>query len=211
MSLFVVLILVLITALVLTSFSFWLLAIAQQQPPSDWIVVHVLSPILRTIALIIAVSLVFPILFPQSSVAALWQMLSSQDHFSNLLNILFIASLLMSFLPFIGHPLISMPVQGGLAIAVVFDWFFDDPGLSISWFPDAWTLLKIGLAMLVIFLLGQQAARLLAQRVDEMFHLTGSIQLVADVIYLPLLVPVILIYGDWLKQQLPITVVLGYS
>lgn len=205
MSLVLVLPLILIAGASTTFLSFWLLLKAHEQPPSDWFVVHVVSPLLRTVSLIVAVSLLFPVLFPQSSVTVLWQMLLQQDYFSTLINSLFLASLLMSFLPLLGHPMLSLPVQSCLAIAVVFDWFFMNRSIEIIWVPGWETLLKLAFAMLVILVIGQQAARYLAKRIDEAYHLVGSLQLVADVIYLPLLVPIMMIYGDWLKLQLPLT------
>ncbi len=205
MSLVIVLPLILIIGAITTSLSFWALIKAHEQPPTDWIVVHVLSPVLRIISLIIAVSLVFPILFTDSSFTALWQMLLQQNHFNNLLNSLFFASLLMSFLPILGHPMVSLPAQSCLAIAVLFDWFFSNRSVDMIWFPDWLNLLKLALAMIIILVVGYQAATYLAKRIDEAYHLVGSVQLVADVVYLPLLVPVMLIYGNWLKLQLPLT------
>ena len=208
MNLFVVLPLILLTGAITTSLSFWLLNKAHEHPPSDWVVVHVVSPILRMMSLIIAVSLVFPVLFSQSSVTALWHMLAQQDHFNNLLNTLFFASLLMSFIPLLSHPMVSLPAQSCLAIAVVFDWFFAESSAGIAWIPDWLTLLKLALAMLAVLVIGHQLSSYVAKRVDETYHLSGSIQLVADVIYLPLLVPIMIIYGAWLKQQLPLTAVI---
>ena len=208
MNLVIALPLILITGAITTSLSFWFLNKAHEHPPSDWAVVHVLSPVLRTISLIIAVSLVFPVLFPQSSVAALWQMLLQQEHFNNLLNSLFFASLLMSFIPLLSHPMVSLPSQSCLAIAVVFDWFFSERSVEILWMPDWLTILKLVVTMLAILLIGHQLASYVSKQVDETYHLTGSIQLVADVIYLPLLVPIMMIYGGWLSQQLPLTAVI---
>ncbi len=208
MSLILVFMLVLMIAAITTVTSFWLLAQAHEHPPSDWVVVHVVSPVFRTISLIVAISLVFPVLFPQTSVGALWQMLSQNDHFSTLLNSLFFASLFMSLLPILGHPLISMPLQACLGIAVVFDWAYKEQITQVSWLPDWTLLLKLLLAMLVIFFVGHRSAVAISRYIDETWHLSGSIQLVADAVYLPLLIPVMIIYGNWLTQQLPLTAVL---
>ena len=43
------------------------------------------------------------------------------------------------------------------------------------------------------------------QELDEKFHIDGSIRLVADSIYLVLQIPVMLLYINFLRQQLPIT------
>lgn len=208
MSLILVFALVMMIAALTTITSFWLLGHAHKHPPTDWVIVHVISPVLRTFALIVAISLVFPILFSQSSSGALWQLLSQSDHFSTLLNSLFFASLFLSFLPLLGHPLVSMPLQASLGIAVVFDWFYQDEITQISWLPDWFTLLKILLVMLVIFFVGHRSAVVVSRYIDETWNLTGSIQLVADAIYLPLLIPVMIIYGNWLTRQLPLTAVL---
>ena len=211
MSLILVFALVLTIAALTPIISFWLLGHASKHPPSDWVVVHVVSPVLRTISLMIAISLVFPIIYPQSSLGALWEMLAQHEHFSNLLNSLFFASLFMSVLPILGHPMISMPVQACLGIAVVFDWFYRQQITDIIWLPDWLTLLKLLVITLIVFFAGHRAAVGISRYIDETWHLAGSIQLVADAIYLPLLIPVMVIYGNWLKLQLPITVALGYS
>ena len=208
MSLILVFALVLMIAAAATMTSFWLLGQAHKHPPSDWVVVHVISPVLRTMPLIVTISLVFPIIFPASSIGSLWQMLSQNDHFSTLLNSLFFASLFVSFLPLLGHPLVSLPLQACLGIAVVFDWVYRDQLAQVNWLPDWLLLLKLLFIMLVIFFVGHRSAVVISRYIDQTWHLTGSIQLVADAIYLPLLIPVMVIYGDWLTQQLPVTAVL---
>lgn len=210
MSLVIVLPLIIIVGASTTTLSFWLLSKAIEQPPSDWVVIHVVSPLLRILSLIIAVSLIFPVLFPQSSVMTVWQLLFQQNQVNDLLNLLFVASLLLSFLPVLGHPMIALPVQSCLTTALLFDWFFMGQADSITWLPDWTTLLKLTIAMLIILLVGNQAAKRLAKHIDDTYHLSGSIQLVSDVIYLPLLMPIVMIYGSWLQQQLPITVVTAY-
>lgn len=211
MILFTVFVLILMIGTTTTLFSFWLLGYARHHPPTDWMVIHILGPVLRTISLIVTVSLIFPVLFEQASLLSLWRMLLQQEHFNSLLNILFFSSLLMSFLPFPAHPVASMPIQGCLAMAVVFDWLFVDPLAGTNWVPDWQTLLKLALVMMVVYYIGRKTALVISRKVDESFNLSGSLQLVADAIYLPLLLPVMMIYSTWLKQQLPANPVLLYN
>ena len=184
-----------------TSLCFWLLHKAQEVDSSVWILEQVVCPIIRIVVLLIIVSLVYPAIDNQSAFA-FWRMLGQREQFNDLLNILFVAGLLLAFIPLLSHPVIALPIQSMLTIALVFSWQHADAGQPLTLLPSLTLLLKILGYMLLAYLVTRESSILLARRIDRSFALDGSIRLVSDAIYLVLQIPVMLIYGSYLKAQL---------
>jgi hypothetical protein len=184
-----------------TSLCFWLLHKAQQVDSSVWILEQVVCPIIRIVVLLIIVSLVYPAIDKQSTFE-FWRMLGQREQFNDLLNILFIVGLGLAFIPLLSHPVIALPIQSMLTIALVFSWQHADAGQSPTLLPSLTLLLKIFGYMLLAYLVTRESSILLSRWIDRRFALDGSIRLVSDAIYLVLQIPVMLIYGSYLKAQL---------
>jgi len=181
---------------------FWLLDKAREVDSSTWIPEHVLCPVIRILVLLFVVSLVYPALDARAGSAGFWQVLTRHRQFDNLLNILFFAGLLLSFLPLVSHPVFALPIQSVLSIALVFDWQYAGLVDHLQLLPSPATALKIAAYMLLAYLLTRASSIHLSRWLDHRFHIEGSIRLVSDAIYLVLQIPVMLIYCSFLAQQL---------
>jgi hypothetical protein len=202
MSLFWTIPLSLIIVVTGTGLCFWVLHKAQEVDSSVWILEHVVCPMLRIVMLLAVVSLVYPVIDEQSTTADFWRVLGQQGQFNDLLNILFIAGLLLAFVPLLGHPVFALPLQSMLTIALVFEWQYAGGGHFVSLLPSLAVFAKIFGYMLFAWFLTREASIRLSRLIDRSFAVDGSIRLVSDAIYLLLQIPVMLIYCGYLQAQL---------
>jgi hypothetical protein len=202
MNLFWTIPLTLVIVLAGTSLCFWLLHKAHEVDSSVWILEHIVCPIIRIVVLLMVVSLIYPVIEEGSSTAEFWQVLRQQGQFNDLLNILFIAGLLMAFIPLLSHPVVALPVQSVLTIAIVFDWQHSAGGVAITLLPSATVFAKIFVYMLLAYFVTRKSSVLLSRLIDRHYAVDGSIRLVSDAIYLLLQIPVMLIYCGYLRAQL---------
>jgi len=182
---------------------YWLLYQAREVDSTLWLLQHILCPIVRIIVLFIVVSQVYPVLDSGYTSADFWRVLSQQGQFNNLLNILFFVGLLMAFIPLVNHPVLALPIQSSLTIALVFHWQYAASIASLQLFPSLATVLKIVIYMLLAYFATREASIYLSRWVDRKLVISGSIRLLSDAIYLILQIPVMLIYLGFLKLQLP--------
>ena len=167
-----------------------------------WILGHIVCPMIRILVLLSVVSLVYPAIDGQFSTLDFWLMLAQQGEFNDLLNILFFAGLALAFIPLLSHPVIALPIQSILTIALVFSWQYADRLENMQLLPSLVTQLKIVVYMLLAYVATRQSSIHLSRWLDHKYAIHGSIRLVADTIYLVLQVPVMLIYCSFLKLQL---------
>jgi hypothetical protein len=185
-----------------TSLCFWLLARTSEVASTVWVLEHIACPIFKIIVLLIMVSLIYPVIDETSSSLDFWRALSQQGNFSNLLNILFLAGLLIAFVPVVSHPIFALPLQSILTIALVFKWQYEPVVNSLTLFPSITVLVKIVVYMVFIYFITRESSIYLSRWIDQKLVIKGSIRLVSDAIYLVLQIPVMLIYCSSLKSQL---------
>lgn len=185
-----------------TGACFWLLYQAREVESTVWILEHIVCPVIRILVLLIVVSQIYPAVDDSLNSLEFWRVLASQGHFNNLVNILFVAGILLAFLPLVNHPVFALPVQSMLTIALVFHWQHAGSVDNLQLFPSLATLLKIFVYMALAYFVTREISAHASRRIDEHFNIEGSIRLVADAIYLSLQVPVMLIYSGFLKSQL---------
>lgn len=185
-----------------TSLSFWLLAQTRQIKSSRWILQHIICPIIRLLVLLIIVSQLYPAIDAGTSSLEFWRLLAQQKHFSNLLNILFFGSLLLGFLPLLNHAAFALPLQSCFSMALVFHWQYPELG-RLALLPPSSLWLLIAGYMLIAFFVARESSIRIARRLDKMLNSSDSIRLVGDAIYLLLQIPVMLFYGEYLRQLLP--------
>ncbi len=185
-----------------TVLCFWLIYHARQVDSSVWILEHVVCPIIRIVVLLIVVAQVYPVTDVNSDSFEFWKMLGQKGLFNDLLNILFFAGLLLSFIPLVSHPVFALPIQSMLTIAVVFNWQYADAVFAPQLLPSLATVLKIFGWMLLAYFVTRESSIYLSRWIDRRLALDGSIRLVSDAIYLALQIPVMLVYCNFLKQQL---------
>lgn len=185
-----------------TGLCFYLLYQAREVDTTIWILEHVLCPIMRILVLLIVVSQVYPIIDINSTSLDLWRALGQQNQFRDLVNILFVAGLLLAFIPVLNHPVFALPLQSIFTIALVFHWQYMDSIASLVLFPSIATILKIIVYMTVAYFVTRELSIPLSRWFDRRFVVAGSVRLVADAIYMVLQIPVMLIYCSFLKQQI---------
>ena len=185
-----------------TGFCFWLLYQAREVDSTVWIFEQVICPIIRILVLLIVVSQVYPAIDTNSTSSDFWRILSQQGQFNDLLNILFFAGLLLTFIPVVNHPVFALPMQSIFTIALVFHWQYAAAIDSVELFPSAVTILKIVVYMLLSYFATREVSIYISRWVDKTMVIDGSIRLVSDATYLVLQIPVMLIYCSFLKLQL---------
>jgi hypothetical protein len=185
-----------------TGLCFWLLHKARDVHTTVWILGHIVCPMIRILVLLSVISLVYPAIDGEFSTFDFWLMLVQQGEFNDLLNILFLAGLALAFIPLLSHPVIALPLQSILTIALVFNWQYADRLDNMQLLPSLVTQVKIVVYMLLAYVATRQSSIHLSRWLDHKYAIHGSIRLVADAIYLVLQVPVMLIYCGFLKSQL---------
>lgn len=188
-----------------TLLCFWLIYHARAVDSPVWILEHVVCPIIRIVVLLVVVSQIYPVIEEDSAGFAFWKLLGQQGLFNDLINILFFAGLLLSFLPLVSHPVFALPVQSVLTIAVVFNSQHTDVGYALQLVPSLATMTKIFVYMLLAYYLTRETSIYLSRLIDRRLTIEGSIRLVSDATYLVLQIPVMLLYCYFLKQQIPAT------
>lgn len=202
MNLFWVVAMTVITATLGSGLCLWLLHQTREVNSSLWIVQHILCPVIRIILLLIVVGLTYAVINDDVSGTVFWQLLS-QGQFNNLLNILFFAGLLLSFLPLVNHPAFALPIQSMFSLALLFHWQYAGSSESISLFPSMTTLITILVYMALAYFFTRESSIRVARWIDNKLVISGSVRLVADAIYLVLQIPLMLVYGSFVKLQLP--------
>ena len=186
-----------------TGLCFYLMYHSREVDSTVWVLEHIICPVMRIIVLLIVVSQVYPAIDENSTSLDFWRILSQQGQFTDIVNILFVAGLALSFIPLLNHPVFALPVQSILTIALVFHWQYLDRIASPVLFPSAATLLKIVVYMALAYYVTREASIPLSRWVDRKLVVSGSIRLVSDAMYITLQIPVMLIYCSFLESQLP--------
>ncbi|MFZ9038913.1 MAG: hypothetical protein ACO3DT_12725 [Gammaproteobacteria bacterium] len=186
-----------------TGLCFYLMYHSREVDSTVWVLEHIICPVMRIIVLLIVVSQVYPAIDENSTSLDFWRILGQQGQFTDIVNILFVAGLALSFIPLLNHPVFALPVQSILTIALVFHWQYLDRIASPVLFPSAATLLKIVVYMALAYYVTREASIPLSRWVDRKLVVSGSIRLVSDAMYITLQIPVMLIYCSFLESQLP--------
>ena len=201
MNLFLVIPITASSVIVGTSLCFYLLYQAREVDSTLWILEHIICPIIRIIVLLIVVSQVYPVIDGNSTSSDFWRALGQQHQFRDIVNILFIAGLLLAFIPLVNHPVFALPLQSTLTIALIFHWQYLESSASLELFPSSATILKIIACMMLAYYVTRELSIPLSRWVDRRLVVSGSIRLVSDAIYMVLQIPVMLIYCSFLNQQ----------
>lgn len=202
MNLLLVILITATSVIVGTGLCFYLLYKALEVESTVWVLEHVLCPIMRIIVLLIVVSQVYPAIDENSTSIDFWRILGQQDQFRDIVNILFIAGLTLSFIPILNHPVFALPLQSLFTIALVFHWQYLGSIESLTLFPSFATILKLVAYMTLAYFVTRELSIPLSRWVDRKLVVSGSIRMGSDAIYMVLQIPVMLIYCSFLKSQL---------
>ena len=188
-----------------TCLCFYLLQKTREVAITHWILEHILCPIICILALIIIISQVYPAVSVNVDSLDFWRILFEQKNINHTINILFFASLALAFLPIVSHPVFALPVQSCLTIALVFNWQFATlTDTTLEFIPSLATFSKIIIYTAVGYFVTRGVSIRMSRRLDTLLDIRGSIRLISDAIYLILQIPVMLIYCQSLKIQLPL-------
>lgn len=108
------------TVILGTGLCFYLLYQAREVATTVWLLEHIICPIIRILVLLVVVSQIYPIIDENSTSLDFWRTLARQNEFRDIVNLLFIAGLLLAFLPLVNHPVFALPLQSTFSIALVF-------------------------------------------------------------------------------------------
>ena len=202
MNLLLVILITATSVILGTGLCFFLIYKAREVDSTIWMLEHVICPVMRIIVLLIVVSQIYPAIDENSTSLDFWRILGQQGQFSDIVNILFLAGLALSFIPLLNHPVFALPVQSILTIALVFHWQYLGTIPSPVLFPSSATILMIVVYMAMAYFVTREASIPLSRWLDRRLVVSGSIRLVSDALYMTLQIPVMLIYCSFLKSQL---------
>ena len=169
----------------------------------DWLFDHIYCPFTKMLLLILVAFLLFPLIVPSSNYQNQLALFQQADFLINMINILFVSSLLLSFLPVLNHPALAMPLLGCLAFGIFFLHQVVLPqAADISWFPGVSATLRLLALVVGCYLLCRWLNLQISQWIDHRYLVTGSIKLVSDINYMIFQTPVVLAYGHSLNLQL---------
>lgn len=169
---------------------------------SHWLMEHAAIPAARTMALVCFILVAYPVLFGVESAVPIRELLAAEQlRLSNLVNVVFLLSLLLPLIPvFSRFPALVLPIQGIAAATMVFHWWADTQ-TDIHFWPGATTVLGMLLLAFLTHEIAQQLSHHLEKRIDALIEREGSGRLIYRTVVMVLQVPVILLYTLSLGQQ----------
>ncbi len=155
-----------------------------------------LLPLGRVFALLLFIAIAYPALFGRHPLPALRAVVFGVDgRADTLINVLFLAGLLLPALPLLRRaPGLTLPLQGMAGVALLFSWVAQARGLDASLWPDSAQWLLLG----ALAGLASAAAGLLTLTIDEPVLRQDA----RDAILLWLQAPLLLVYARMLGPQL---------
>ena len=173
----------------------------------QWAWDHFLLPLLRALVVIGFVLLAYPSLYGARAAPALTDLLVQGSlRFTNLLNVVFVCSLLLPLLPLLrNRAAIVLPMQGLVATAILFVYYTDYLGATAaSWWPGIGSALAISMMAVISHWLAVEIGTALGQHLDRTLNVNGLERIAANALELVMQTPVMLYYGLTLGQQIGI-------
>ncbi len=173
----------------------------------QWSWQFLLGPLARAAIIAGFVLLAYPALYGVRVAPSLATLLAGDAlRVNTLIGILFIVSLLLPLLSlFSERSVLLLPAQALIATAIVFSWFTHDLGATSA---SLWPGLPTALILTGFILAGHRLAVMLSHLLGEAFDLrfatTGAAALVLSATEMLVQVPVMLLYGYALGQQIAI-------
>ena len=185
--------------------AYQLLSAVAEVAPSSWIMEHTIIPAARALALVTFILVAYPVLFGVESAPAVKELLAVERlRLSNLVNVIFLLSLLLPLIPvFSRWPALLLPIQGIAAATMVFRWWAaTQPQVDIHFWPGWSTVLSLFVLAFITHEIAKQLSHHLEKKVDAIIDRHGSGRLIYRTVVMMLQVPVILLYTLSLGQQL---------
>jgi len=170
----------------------------------QWLWERLAMPLLRAGLMLIFLLLAYPVLFGLPEAPPLDALLDRDPlRINNLLNLLFVITLLFPLLPVLGkQDELMLPIQGIAASLLLFSWLAGATGTTVHYWPG-WTsvLIMAGLA-LSSYRLALAAAATAGHGLDRRLNTTNAGELLSRVLVLFLQYPVIVVFCHGLGKQL---------
>ena len=185
--------------------AYQLLSTIAEVAPSSWLMQHTVIPAARALALVTFILVAYPVLFGVESAPAVRELLAVERlRLSNLVNVIFLLSLLLPLIPvFSRWPALLLPIQGFAAATMVFRWWAaTQPQVDIHFWPGWSTVLSLLVLAFITHEIAKQLSHHLEKKVDAIIDRHGSGRLIYRTVVMMLQVPVILLYTLSLGQQL---------
>ncbi len=207
---------VIFSANIITAISFYCLGIVILLPLFDWLHRklehqalqwpwdHLGTPLLRTLLILVFISLAYPELFAVRDAPSIAELLAMDDERgTRVVNIIFLLTLLMPLLPVIGNmEFLVLPLQGMTASAVLFSWLAETKNVKdVSYFPELVTMVFILVMAVLTHWFALHAAARIGEELDEKFRVENSASFISKAMVLIMQSPIILLYGISLGHQ----------
>ncbi len=168
----------------------------------EWLLEHIYCPVARVLMLILMVYLLMPMMQQQQSYAQIIELFFETDFLISMVNILFLSSLVFSFLPLLSHPALAMPILGCMSTALFFRYSIVLPeSIAFDWLPAFDEVLKLLVLAIILYVLTNWLNNKLSEWADHRFIVTGSKEIISDINFLIFQIPIILAYGQTLALQ----------
>ncbi len=171
----------------------------------EWMYAHVGMPFARVLLILLFIVAAYPALYGVDHFPSLTDVLfEHSERIHSLINWLFIASLIIPFIPMIGViPALVTPIQSILATALLFNWATRDMQTT-SLFPNLWVLLLIIILSIVTHKIAKVFAEFVGRSAQKNINQRDMTHLVYESSLLAFQAPAILLYGFYLGSQLKI-------
>lgn len=172
-----------------------------------WAWDHLAAPMLRAAIIAGFVLLAYPALFALSVAPGIGELAAGGSlRLTNLFNVLFLVSLVLPALPLFGrHKALIIPVQGLIAVAMVFGWLTEHLGATSASFWPGWPAAVATLAMaLVSHRLAADCGSALGHWLDRRRAYAGFDRVVPNSMELLWQTPVLLYYALSVSRQIGI-------
>lgn len=164
---------------------------------SGWLMEHAVIPAARALSLVVFILIAYPVLFGFETAPAIAELLSGDRlRLANLVNVIFLLSLLLPLLPIVSRiPALVLPIQGIAASSIVFQWWAaSQPQVEVGYWPGWMTFIGIIVLALLTHELAKWLSHQLEKRLDTLLHRIGSGKLIYRSVVMIMQVPVILLY-----------------
>ena len=166
---------------------------------------NIVTPLSEAVMLILFISLAFPEIFGIRQAPSIGRLLLGGElRINNLVNVLFLITLLFPLIPVFGERReLVLPLQGIAAVMMIFNWLAHELRLEqISYWPGMQNIILILVVAVLSYWLAARLAAFIGHRFDTHFNVTQSGALFARCMILFMQSPALLIYSAGLGKQL---------
>ena len=176
-----------------------------EYPLLRWHWDHIAVPLVEVLLLILFICLAYPEIFGVRHAPSMRVLLGGGElRLNNLMNVLFLISLLFPLTPVFGERReFILPLQGIAAVMMIFSWLAHELALEhLSYWPGLKNIILIMAIAIVTYWAAVRIAAALGRRVDARFNILYSGALFARCLILFMQSPALLIYSAGLGKQL---------